>query len=162
MTGTLLGIAVRPARLAPMETRERVVIDQSGGLAGDHAGRDPDRLVTVLSQESWADACAALDPPTDPETELPWLTRRANLLVAGAALPRAVGGVLQIGGAALEITGQTHPCKRMEEARPGLLKALAKEWRGGVLCKVRRPGEVAVGDAVEIVLAPEEAKRSLP
>jgi len=162
MTGKLIAIAIRPERRAPMETRERIKVRQGGGLVGDHAGDDPDRLVTVLSKESWADACASLAPPADPENELPWLTRRANLLIEGLRLPRAAGALLRVGEAELEVTQQTYPCKRMEEARAGLLKALAQDWRGGVLCKVRRPGEIAIDDRVEIVPAPEEMDRKLP
>lgn len=162
MTGILKGLAIRPARMAPMVELERVRVAAKGGLEGDHAGRSPGRLVTVMSAQAWAEACAALTPPEDPETGLPWTTRRANLLVDGVRLPRAAGGVIAVGAAVLEITGQTYPCKRMEDARPGLLKALAKDWRGGVLCGVITQGEISVGDPVEILSAPPERVRKLP
>ena len=79
---------------------------------------------------------------------LPWTTRRANLLVAGVRLPRASGGILQIGSVRLEVTAQTYPCARMEDARPGLLKALAREWRGGVTCRVVEGGRDCHRDPV--------------
>ncbi|MEL6258111.1 MAG: MOSC domain-containing protein [Pseudomonadota bacterium] len=144
-----------------METRDRVAIAAESGLDGDHAGKYPDRIVTVMAAEAWAAALAALDPSLGPDA-LDWTTRRANLLVEGAALPRAKGGVVKIGAVVLEVTGQTWPCKRMEEAQPGLLKALAKDWRGGLTCKVIEPGETSLGDPVEILVSPPEIVRKLP
>ena len=166
MSGRLQGIAVRPERYAPLVEHAKIEIREDG-LAGDHVrdrkgGARPNRIVSILAKEDWAAACADLSPPADPERDLPWLTRRANLLVEGVRLPRAEGAVLSIGGVELEIRKQTYPCKRMETARAGLLKALAKDWRGGVLCKVLKPGEVKVGDPVEIVSSPPESERRLP
>lgn len=159
--GRLTGIALRPSWRADMVERKTATIEETTGLAGDHAGAVPDRLVTILSREAWAATCADLDPPADPDKDLPWLTRRANLLVEGVRLPRAAGALLRVGAVALEVTHQTYPCKRMEEARRGLVKALAKDWRGGILCKVRRAGDIAIGDVVEILHAPpaEEGTR---
>lgn len=162
MVGRLKAIAIRPARKAPMRALEAVSVSASHGLEGDHAGKSPDRLVTVMSTEAWQDALDALDPPLEAGEHLDWTLRRANLLTVGAALPRAKGGIIRIGELVLEVTGQTWPCKRMEEARPGLLKALARDWRGGVTCSVRDAGPVASGDAVEILLSPPEVKRRLP
>ena len=48
-------------------------------------------------------------------------------LVAGVRLPRAVGGFLRIGPVRLEVTGETYPCQRMNEACAGLLSTLAKD-----------------------------------
>ena len=62
----------------------------------------------------------------------------------------------------LEVTGQTCACARMEEARAGLLKALAREWRGGVTCRVLVGGAVRIGDAVEVLLRPPEVLPRLP
>ncbi|MEL6209012.1 MAG: MOSC domain-containing protein, partial [Pseudomonadota bacterium] len=70
--------------------------------------------------------------------------------------------VVQVGDVQFEVTGQTWPCKRMEEAQTGLLKALAKDWRGGVTCRVLVPGEIAVGDPVSIPVSPPEMVRRLP
>lgn len=162
MAGQLRGIAVRPARKAPMETRETVNVTAAGGLDGDHAGKAPDRMVTVMSAEAWQDALDALAPALGEAETLDWTVRRANLLTDGVNLPRAVGGVIAIGDVILEVTGQTWPCKRMEEARKGLLKALARDWRGGVTCSVRQAGVVSVGDPVEILVSPPEIVRRLP
>ena len=162
MTAKIAGLALRPARKAPMAPLETVEITGDSGLVGDHAGKHPDRLVTVLAAEAWRAALDALDPPLSDDDSLPWTVRRANILTKGADLPRAAGGLIQLGPVILEVTGQTWPCKRMEEARPGLLKALARDWRGGVTCRVAEPGTVSVGDAVAVLNSPPEIVRKLP
>ena len=50
----------------------------------------------------------------------------------------------------------------MQEARAGLLKALAKAWRGGVTCRVLEGGGITIGDCVEVLVRPPEAKTRLP
>ncbi|MGD9785114.1 MAG: MOSC domain-containing protein [Hyphomicrobiaceae bacterium] len=148
-------------------------ITLDAGLIGDHKGkRSRLRAVTVLAREDWEAALAAvsradatslqaLDPGLPP-VDLPWTARRANLLVEGIRLPRAVGAVLSIGPVVLEVTGQTYPCRRMDEARQGLLKALASEWRGGLTCRVVQGGDVSIGDDVGIASSPPERVRRLP
>ena len=71
-----------------------------------------------------------------------------------AAAASAEGCVLRVGTVELEVTGETAPCDRMEEAWPGLRAALAVGGRGGVTCRVRRGGELAAGDPVR----PEPAR----
>jgi MOSC domain-containing protein YiiM len=164
-TGRLLGIAHRRARRIPMQVRGEGAITPQAGLAGDYKGaRHPRRQITVLAREAWEAALAEfpadLFPASSPD--LPWTARRANLLVEGIELPRAKGGILQIGPVRLEITGQTYPCHRMEESRAGLLAALAKDWRGGVTCRVLEGGLVRLDDPVEVLLRPPEVKPRLP
>lgn len=160
MSGRLIGIARRDAKRAPMETLERGVITVEGGLEGDFRGpKLAARRITVLSREAWEAALGDLPPAG---AGLAWTTRRANLLVEDVRLPRAAGGVLRVGAVVLEITDQTSPCRRMEEAFPGLLKALSPDSRGGVLCRVREGGDVALGDDVEVIHAPAEHVRALP
>lgn len=67
-----------------------------------------------------------------------------------------------IGLVMLEIANQTVPCSRIDEACPGLRKALHPEWRGGVTCKVLKGGEIHIGDPVEVVVALPERKVYLP
>jgi MOSC domain-containing protein YiiM len=50
----------------------------------------------------------------------------------------------------------------MEEARVGLLKALAVDWRGGVTCRVLSGGQIALGDAVGVLVRPREVVSRLP
>jgi MOSC domain-containing protein YiiM len=158
--GTLIGIARRPARLVPMQTIEAGRISTEGGLDGDHKGpKFPRRQITVLALEAWAAALAELGPDA---ADLPWTARRANLLVAGVALPRAIGGVVAIGPVILEVTFPTVPCGRMDAAFPGLRKALHPDWRGGITAKVLEGGNIAIGDAVSVLVSPPEQKRRLP
>jgi MOSC domain-containing protein YiiM len=157
--GRLVAIARRSRRREPMVECETVGITLEGGVEGDHKGaKRPDRAVTILAREDWLGALAELDEAGP----LPWTIRRANLLVEGVRLPRAVGGLLRIGEVEFEVTAPTLPCRRMDEARPGLLRALAREGRGGICCRVRRPGTLVVGDVVEVLHAPAERRRVLP
>ncbi len=160
--GTLIGIARRSGRRAPMEALQAGRITPESGLEGDSRGaKFPTRQITVLSREDWEAALLDLSDLMGPP-DLPWTTRRANLYVEGLRLPRAKGGVLQIGRVILEITGQTNPCHRMEEARKGLLSALHPEWRGGVTCRVRDGGSITLGDPVTILHAPKVHVIALP
>ena len=146
MSGRLVGIAWRPRRLAPMQTR-RQRRDQSGG---GRRRRPQGRQVQAARGDDpgarglGGSARAMLGG----DQSLDWTPRRANLLVEGVRLPRALGATLRIGPVLLEVTYPTTPCARMDEAREGLRKALHPEWRGGVTCKVLEGGHVALGDAV--------------
>jgi MOSC domain-containing protein YiiM len=158
MKGRLIGIARRDMRRAPMQTVGSIDISLEAGVVGDHKGaKYKRRAVTVLAREGWEAALADLGDAT-----LDWTLRRANLLVEGVRLPRALGATLRIGPVLLEVTYPTTPCARMDEAREGLRKALHPEWRGGVTCKVLEGGRVAIGDEVVIVQSPPERQIKLP
>jgi MOSC domain-containing protein YiiM len=163
MSGRLAGIAWRGARLAPMQTVDNIDISIESGVAGDHKGaKFKRRAVTILAREDWEAALADLAASGGAADPLDWTARRANLLVEGIRLPRAVGATLRIGPVLLEVTYPTTPCARMNEARPGLLKALYPEWRGGVTCRVLEGGHVEIGAPVDIVQSPPEQQRRLP
>ena len=154
MTAILTGLARRNTRRAPMEICSNGIIGVSIGLHGDFKGaKHPTRQITVMAEEDWQAALQSL--PSD-AADLPWTVRRANMCVRGLRLPRVKTAILAVGDVKLEVTGQTYPCRRMDEAYPGLLKALAKDWRGGVTCRVLEGGPVALGDMVSILSAPEE------
>lgn len=141
-----------------MQETGEAAITAAAGLEGDFKGsKYPRRQITVLTREAWEAALADLGPPL-----LPWTARRANLLVEGVSLPKAIGGILAIGDVRLEVTGQTYPCVRMEEARAGLLKALASDWRGGVTCRVLAGGRISLGDVAEVLVRPPETVPRLP
>ncbi|MEM8751021.1 MAG: MOSC domain-containing protein [Pseudomonadota bacterium] len=157
--GKLIGIARRAARRLPIEEISLGEVTLDGGLIGDHKGaKFPKRQITVLSREAWEDALNDIEGVPD----LPWTARRANFLVEGVALPRARGGIVQIGPVRLEVTYPTVPCGRMDEAHMGLRKALYPEWRGGITCRVLAEGEVRLGDAVDVLASPPEHKIRLP
>jgi MOSC domain-containing protein YiiM len=143
-----------------MELRKRAFVAAGAGVEGDYKGaKYPRRGVTVLAREAWEEALADLGQDS---AELAWTARRANLLVEGVALPKAIGGVVQIGPVILEVTYPTTPCARMDEARAGLKKALYPDWRGGITCRVSEGGRIALGDAVEVLVSPPERKIRLP
>ena len=140
-----------------MQELPRATVTADGGVADDFRGRPGRRQVTVLSLEDWQAACAQAGRP-----ELPWTTRRANLLVSGidlatAGAAAAEGCLLRIGTVELEVTGETAPCERMEEAWSGLRDALAVAGRGGVTCRVLRGGELAAGAPVQARYAGQAA-----
>jgi MOSC domain-containing protein YiiM len=139
-------------------------ISVDAGLEGDHKGpKFPMRRITVLALEDWQAALADLAAGgAEGAVALPWTVRRANLLVQGLRLPRARGAILEIGPVALEVTYPTQPCRRMDEAWPGLLKALHPDWRGGVTCRVLVGGLVRIGDSARVRYAPPEKVARLP
>ena len=142
----LQGIARRAAKRAVMEEVDACDITTDTGVLGDFRGKPGKRQVTVLSQEAWEQACC------ESGAHLPWTARRANLLVAGLEFDASfVGKVLQIGELQLEVTKETLPCERMDEAHQGLRNALENHWRGGVCCRVKNSGRVRLGDLVTVV-----------
>lgn len=144
-TAKLLGISIKPKRLQPMHTLAAVKLSTESGLAGDSRGKPGPRQVTLLTQAAWRAACADL------HVDLPWTTRRANLLVDDLPLFESRGSRIIIGQAILEITGETDPCSRMEKAQSGLFEALRRDWRGGVCCRVVRGGVLELGMDVELI-----------
>jgi len=138
--GRVLGIAHRKVKRGPMLPLERVEVTLAAGVTGDTRGKPGARQVTVLSAGAWLEACAIAG------TDLPWLARRANILVDGLDLRHATGGVLRLGDdIELLVTGELDPCQRMDAAARGLRLALADDWRGGVTCRVQRGGFLTVG-----------------
>ena len=141
--GRLVAIARAPIKRAPLIESDQAAISLAAGVEGDVRGRRPRRQITVLFREQWEATCRELG------VELPWLARRANLLVEGLATP-AAGWRLQIGDVVLEVLSETKPCRKIEVAHPGLRKALSPDWRGGVCCRVRAAGMIRVGDSVDL------------
>ena len=84
--GRVLGIARREVKRGPMLPLERVEVSLAAGVTGDTRGRPGPRQVTVLSAGAWLVACAIAG------TDLPWLARRANILVDGLDLRQAPPG----------------------------------------------------------------------
>lgn len=145
--GRLIGIARREQKRAEMEVLENAEISEQTGVAKDFRGKPGKRQVTVISAESWAAACEDLGQ------QIPWTTRRANLLVEDARLPQRTGDVIEIGIVRLLVTMEVDPCSRMEEQYEGLRAALMPDWRGGVACTVLKGGSVRLGDEVSVLAA---------
>jgi MOSC domain-containing protein YiiM len=141
--GILQGIAVREASRAPMKEQQQVEVTVMHGIVTDYRGTGM-RQVTLLDAGQWRQVIAELG------LDLPWHTRRANLLIDGIDLRAAVGQRIQIGECRFAIGGETTPCQRMDEIQSGLRHTLTPEMRGGVWGKVLHGGQLRVGDSVRV------------
>lgn len=143
----LSAIAYKTVKRGPMNEVLCANVTQLSGVEKDVFGRQGKRQVTVLSKLQWQQACRSI------EVDLPWTTRRANLLVDDLVFSSTdVGKHLQIGELLLEITGETDPCEKMEIAHAGLEAALTPEWRGGVTCRVLNDAMIHLGDEITILI----------
>ena len=137
----ITAIWLKRARRGPMQPRRRATAVAGRGLEGN-AEQGGQRQVTLLAEEAWSRAEAELGSTVDPAL------RRANLLVRGLELSESRGRVLRVGACRILVRGETRPCGRMDEARPGLQAALDPEWRAGIYGEVLSGGEVSLGDPV--------------
>jgi MOSC domain-containing protein YiiM len=148
--GRLAWIGLRTARRGPVLEVESARIAPDEGLVGDrYAGRPGGaRQVTLIAREDLAAVASFLGR----EAVAPALLRR-NLVTEGINLHALAHRVVAVGEAVLEITGEAHPCSRMEAALgEGGYNAL--RGRGGLTARVLRGGEIRLGDAVARVEAP--------
>ncbi|QIR13078.1 MOSC domain-containing protein [Shewanella aestuarii] len=139
---TLQSIAYKTAKRGKMNQVFCANVTTERGVENDIFGRPGKRQVTVLSQQQWQMACKQIN------LDLDWLTRRANLLINGYQFSaNDVGKIIHIGEhLQLQITGETDPCAKMDQAYAGLEHALTPDWRGGVTCRVIKSGLIQNGD----------------
>jgi MOSC domain-containing protein YiiM len=148
--GRIAGIARHDRPLGPMETVGSTKLIEGQGVAGDFrgtrkAGSTGQNGVVLIEASDWANAVDECGG------DVPWLERRANLLVEDLDLPQQPGALLRIGSNVLvEITQECAPCERMEALHPGLRAALKPDWRAGARARVLRGGEVSIGDEIRI------------
>ena len=138
----LTRIWLKPVKGEPLQEVEHASVRSNHGLVGN-AERGGHRQVTVLSAEDWEAANAQAGSELDPSA------RRANILVTGLDnLVESTGQVLKVGGARIQVTGETRPCSLMDAAHQGLRAAMEVSWRGGVHGIVLNDADLAVGDEV--------------
>ena len=141
---SIKAIAIKNRSRAPMQNIDSARITVDSGMLGDFRGAQKDRQITLLSELAWQQACASLD------VELPWTFRRANILVDGVEFDQSyLGKSIRIGTVELKVTQETVPCANMDAQQPGLTEALETDWRGGICCRVIKPGQIEIGDLVE-------------
>lgn len=145
--GRLVWVGLRLARRGVIESVAEAVLDPPEGLVGDrYAGRTGTRQVTVMQAEHLGAMGAYLGAGPVEAARL-----RRNLVVSGLNLLAVRERRLRVGEVLLEVTGQCHPCSRMEEELgPGGYNAV--RGHGGLTARVLQGGTVRLGDVVERVL----------
>lgn len=140
--GKVEWIGVRPKRRAPMLVVEEAVLDTVQGLIGDrYSGRSGERHVTLIGRENIAAIASFLARDVAPEQ------LRRNILTSGINLLALKDKTFRIGEALLEMTGECHPCSRMEEVfGEGGYNAVRSH--GGITARVVQSGVVRVGDGL--------------
>lgn len=98
------------------------------------------RQVTIIDERAWDDVQEELGLAVDPSM------RRANVMLRGIDLENSRGKLLKIGPTVVRIHGETTPCRKMEDALPGLQAAMRPHWRGGVFAEIVEGGVIRVGD----------------
>jgi len=142
--GKIVAIAIRTEKNGPMRELERATGVQNQGLAED-LPCSTERGLSLLSQHQWETV------QTEMGKQLPWHTRRANVLVDAGTLEPLLGKRLRIGQLEMEVLDETTPCGLMDKIEPGLRKTLSPEFRGGVLGRICVGGEIKVGDQIEVI-----------
>jgi len=153
IAGRIEAIWIKRAKRGPMDAVARAQAVAGRGLAGnaDQGGR---RQVTLIDAEVWEALMLALGGTLAPSA------RRANVMLRGVDLANSRGKILSLGSSKLRIYGETKPCERMDEALPGLRKAMAGDWRGGAFGEVIEGGAFAVGERACWYETMEHADRS--
>ena len=148
-TGRVEWIGQRPARrelLVPVPEAELIT---DSHLLGDHARPKAGgkRQITLIQHEHLAAVAGflGLAAPMDPGR------LRRNLVVSGLNLLALKNRQIRIGNdVLLDITGECHPCSRMEEELgPGGYNAM--RGHGGLTAHIAQGGLIRVGDAVRMV-----------
>ncbi len=141
--GRILGIAIRDGVRGPMVEKVEVRATENGGVEGDNASQ-PERGLTLLSSGHWKTVQQEL------RTEIPWHSRRANVLVESESLGALIGKVVEFGQIRVQVLGETRPCGLMDRIYPGLKMVLTPDFRAGVHGRILRGGVFRVGDRVSV------------
>jgi MOSC domain-containing protein YiiM len=137
----LVGIWRSPKRRERMEPLDSAHVFENEGVEGCAHRRGGKRNVLFAAAEDLE--ALGVEPGAVKE----------NFTVRGAEVMKwAVGQRLVIGDAEFEVSMVCDPCELMEEIRPGLQAEI--EGRRGMLARVTKTGEVAVGDEIELLSTP--------
>ena len=145
--GAVAWIGLRPERRAPMVVVREAHLVPGEGLVGDRwRGRaEGGRQVTLIAQEDIAAIASFLGLDAVAPERL-----RRNIMVRGTNLLALRGHRFRLGEAILQMSGEAHPCSRMEEEF-GAGGYNVVRGRGGITARVLEAGRVRLGDEVERV-----------
>jgi MOSC domain-containing protein YiiM len=148
-TGRLEWIGQRPVRREPLVAVPEAELKTDSHMLGDHARPKTGgkRQITLIQHEHLAAVAGylGLDAPLAPGR------LRRNLVVSGLNLLALKNRQLRIGDdVILDITGECHPCSRMEEELgPGGYNAM--RGHGGLTAHIAQGGFIRVGDVLRVV-----------
>ena len=148
-TGSLEWIGQRPVRREPLVSVPEAELLTDSHLLGDHARPKAGgkRQLTLIQHEHLGAVAGflGLNAPLDPGR------LRRNLVVSGINLLALKNRQIRIGDdVILDITGECHPCSRMEEEL-GAGGYNAMRGHGGLTAHIAQGGRIRVGDVVRIV-----------
>ena len=151
-TGRLEWIGQRPVRREPLVSVPEAELKTDSHLLGDHARPKAGgkRQITLIQHEHLAAVAGylGLDAPLDPAR------LRRNLVVSGLNLLALKNRQIRIGDEVLlDITGECHPCSRMEEEL-GAGGYNAMRGHGGLTAHIAQGGIIRMGDVVRVVASP--------
>lgn len=147
--GKIRAIAIKTAESGPMREVEEAVAEVDGGLVGG-VKPSPDRGITFLATAHWRQVMGELN------ANLPWHTRRANVLIEAESLAHLIGKRLRFGEVEVQVINETRPCGLMDQFLPGLKDALKPDCRAGVYGRVICGGVFRIGDTATASDAPAE------
>ena len=134
----LVGIWRSPKRRSPMEPLESARVFENEGVEGCAHRRGGKRNVLFVAVEDLE--ALGVEPGAVKE----------NFTVRGAEVMKwPLGQRLGIGDAEFEVSMICDPCELMETIRPGLLAEI--DGRRGMLARVLKSGQVAVGDTITLL-----------
>jgi MOSC domain-containing protein YiiM len=134
----LVGIWRSPKRREPMEPLESARVFENEGVEGCAHRRGGKRNVLFVAVEDLE--ALGVEPGAVKE----------NFTVRGAEVMKwPLGQRLGIGDAEFEVSMICDPCELMETIRPGLLAEI--DGRRGMLARVTKTGDVAVGDELQLL-----------
>lgn len=154
--GTLTAIWTTDEGSAPMESQESIQAVQ-GGLAGDRYERGTGYYSPYDVCEVTLIAAEALDTIEGQfGIDLGDGRHRRNLVTRGADLDALLSARFRIGEAVFEGTRPRPPCAHVAEVGGDAdLSTALGEDRGGICADVVNPGEIAVGDGLEVLESTE-------
>lgn len=144
IVGKVLGIALRCRDKTKMNPVDSARAEIEGGLEGDNPVI-PNRGITFIAKGQWETVTKELG------VDLPWWTRRANVLIDAPSLAHLIGKRIRVGEIEVDIQAETKPCDLMDSLHMGLRNVLKPECRAGVYGRVANGGGFKIGDSVAVV-----------